>query len=111
MPYISTKAREYYRYDILNLVNKLKTVGFPAGDMNFIFSMLAGHAYLHASNYQKINDVVGALEGAKLEYYRRVAQGHEDLKVLQNSDIEVYDEIAKRLEAEFSKLLPVENSK
>jgi len=37
--------------------------------------------------YQNINDLLGALEGAKLELYRRVAAPYEDEKVESNGDV------------------------
>jgi hypothetical protein len=38
-------------------------------------------------NYQRINDVIGALEGAKLEFYRRIAAPYEDTKIQENGDV------------------------
>lgn len=38
-------------------------------------------------NYQTINDIVGALEGAKLEFYRRVAAPYEETKIEYNGDV------------------------
>jgi hypothetical protein len=38
-------------------------------------------------SYQTINDIVGALEGAKLEFYRRVAVPYEDKKIIENGDV------------------------
>lgn len=37
--------------------------------------------------YQTINDIIGALEGAKLEFYRRVAVPYEDQKIKENGDV------------------------
>ena len=37
--------------------------------------------------YQHLNDVLGALEGAKLEFYRRVAVPYEEIKMLENGDV------------------------
>lgn len=34
-----------------------------------------------------INDCIGACEGAKLEFYRRVASPYEDVKIKQNGDV------------------------
>jgi hypothetical protein len=45
-------------------------------------------------DYQAINDCLGALEGAKLELYRRVAAPYEDRKIQENGD--VYSERAKK---------------
>ena len=59
-----------------------------AGELNFIFTTIITE-YLadHGTNYQNINDIVGALEGAKLEFYRRVAVPYEDLKIKENGDV------------------------
>lgn len=37
--------------------------------------------------YQYVNDVLGALEGAKLEFYRRFAAPYEDHKIIINGDV------------------------
>ena len=39
------------------------------------------------TSYQHINDVVGALEGAKLEFYRRFVSKYEDRKTIENGDV------------------------
>lgn len=59
-----------------------------AGDLNYTFTVLA-QDYLRRKglNYQHINDIVGALEGCKLELYRRVASNYEDEKIEINGDV------------------------
>jgi hypothetical protein len=58
------------------------------GDLNFLITMLCKHWFTtHGANYQAINDVLGALEGAKLEFYRRVAAPYEDQKIKENGDV------------------------
>lgn len=37
--------------------------------------------------YQHLNDVLGALEGAKQEFYRRVVVPYEDRKAMKNGDV------------------------
>jgi hypothetical protein len=37
-------------------------------------------------NYERINTILGALEGAKLEFYRLVAAPYEDKKRKENGD-------------------------
>ena len=79
MPYITQDQR-----------NKLAEDKTPtnAGELNYCITMLVQN-YLDEKlfNYQTVNDVVGALEGAKLEFYRRVAATYEDLKIQQNGDV------------------------
>lgn len=42
-------------------------------------------------NYQTCNDIIGALECAKLELYRRMVSPYEDRKILQNGDVKPYN--------------------
>ena len=58
-----------------------------AGELNYAITMLV-KSYLGASpNYQRFNDVLGALEGSKLEMVRRRLNGYEDTKIAQNGDV------------------------
>ncbi len=48
--------------------------------------------YKHAVSLGKIcytdyNDVIGALEACKLEFYRRMVAGYEDKKMKENGDV------------------------
>jgi len=46
-------------------------------------------AYLRTKgiSYQTFNDIIGALEGAKLEFYRRVVVRYEEEKIKANGDV------------------------
>ena len=58
------------------------------GDLNYQLTKLAiKYIATHTLSYQTINDVLGALEGAKLEFYRRVAAPYEDGKIAENGDV------------------------
>ena len=61
------------------------------GQLNYVLTC-ALLKYLHhkGMNYTSINDCLGALEGAKLEFYRRVAAPYEETKAEKNGD--VFDE-------------------
>jgi hypothetical protein len=82
MPYIKQEDRE--------LANTIPTT---AGELNFNFTETINRYLLNKDklNYQAINDVIGALEGAKQEFIRRVVNPYEDTKIIENGD--VYDEI------------------
>jgi hypothetical protein len=84
MPYIAQDARRKFDEALAQM-----PVAAVAGELNYIFTKLAV-GYISApgrGNYQAINDVVGALEGAKLELYRRLAAPYEDTKIDQNGDV------------------------
>ena len=57
-----------------------------AGELNYCFTRIL-RTYLRDRNYQRINDVLGSLEGAKLELYRRGVASYEDLKISENGDL------------------------
>ena len=41
-------------------------------------------------NYQTMNDVVGVLECAKMELYRRIISDYEDIKIREHGDCRPY---------------------
>lgn len=82
MPYIESWLRS--NLAAIEQVNP----GSP-GELNYCFTVLA-HRYVESKgggNYQAFNDVIGALEAAKLELYRRRIAPYEDLKIRQNGDL------------------------
>ena len=71
------------------------------GHLNYIFTeIILDYINLHGLSYQVINDVVGALEGCKLEFYRRVAADYENQKIRQNGDVYTEREVWFVLAAE-----------
>lgn len=58
------------------------------GELNYKITMLLiDYLNTHDLKYQTINDIMGALEGAKAEFYRRVAAPYEDKKIVENGDV------------------------
>ena len=58
------------------------------GELNYaITKLLVQYIDNHGLSYHVINDILGALEGAKLEFYRRVAVPCENLKLATNGDV------------------------
>lgn len=82
MPYVPKEQRAFESTSIedINLD--------AAGNLNYIITKLC-HKYLkqHGIRYQYFNDVVGALEGAKLELYRRFIGPYEDEAIEKNGDV------------------------
>ena len=84
MPYISTYNRNSYKKIVKEIE---KHPAYNSGDLNYLLTQLV-KSYLGANpTYQKYNDVVGALEGCKLEFYRRAVSEYEDAKVIENGDV------------------------
>lgn len=62
-----------------------------AGELNYAITKLVD-AYLQDKGgirYAHLNEVVGAMECAKLELYRRLAVPYEDLKIEEAGDVYV----------------------
>lgn len=82
MPYIA----EHLRESLEPLANR--TTRHP-GELNFQLTKVCLQ-YLKdrgGTDYQGINDIVGALECAKQEFYRRLAAPYEDTKIATNGDV------------------------
>ena len=77
MPYIEEKDRA-----------RAKHAPRTPGELNYAITRLL-HNYLRLKglNYTFINDCLGALEGSKLEFNRRVVASYEDTKIAQNGDV------------------------
>ncbi len=92
MPYIKEAAREKILTKHIDdrcvshqiQIDHIQT----AGELNYaITEIIKSYFERKSGNYQAINDVVGALEGAKIEFYRRVAVPYEDEKIEENGDV------------------------
>jgi len=80
MPYIDQNARERIDHG-----DKPET----AGELNYAVTKLVDD-YLQAKGairYAHLNEVIGALECAKLELYRRIAAPYEDAKIASAGDV------------------------
>lgn len=81
MPYIAQSQR-----DQLNFVGPSGIAN--SGELNYWLTLLV-HEYWNnnGSNYQAYNDILGALEGCKLELYRRYIADYEDAAKERNGDV------------------------
>lgn len=79
MPYIKHELRE--------LINDGQ-IPQNVGELNYAFTSII-KAYMAGKrlDYGFLNGIVGALESAKLEFYRRVVVPYEDVKIRENGDV------------------------
>lgn len=59
----------------------------PAGELNYFLTKIILQYLGEQPNYQKFNDVMGVLECAKQELYRRQIAPYENEKKDQNGDV------------------------
>ena len=78
MPYIEENNREALESE----------TPLNPGELNYKITKICID-YLNAEGkcYKTINDIIGALECAKLEFYRRVAVPYEQTKIEENGDV------------------------
>ena len=91
MPYIKQENREKFIVPDGHQTDSLKFIGSncqSSGELNYVFSKIALEYLKHKGvNYQAFNDIIGALEGAKLELYRIHCAPYEDVKIYENGHI------------------------
>ena len=84
MPYITFDRRQRMR-PCTECSNDARPVN--AGELNYAITMLLINYWRSRGHgYQQINDIIGACEGAKAEFQRRVVGKYEDQKILENGD-------------------------
>lgn len=80
MPYVDAKDRD-------DLEPCSARDAMTPGELSYQITCLVDGYLAGNLDYQALNDVMGALEGSKLEMYRRVAAGYEDRKCEINGDV------------------------
>ncbi len=82
MPYIDKNAQEDIAITLWR--RRPKTVG----ELNFLITMqVLDYLAQAGTSYATINSLIGVLECAKLELYRRVVAPYEDEKIKENGDV------------------------
>ena len=90
MPYIKDEERQNLEQSLASLAAQVivKEDSTQAGVLNYCISALFNEVLkTRGLNYRNVNELIGVLECAKLELYRRVASPYEDLKVEENGDV------------------------
>lgn len=88
MPYITEESKD-------KVDKGLVALGLSefdcAGDLNYaIHQLLAKYIDQNNRSYQTYNDIVGVLDCAKMEIYRRLVAKYEDNKAEDNGDVKPY---------------------
>lgn len=89
MPYINNKDRDKFEENLNHLSQNIHSVG----DMNYCISTLISNFLEDIAkvegkvSYHHYNQLIGVLECAKLELYRRLVVPYEDIKLTDNGDV------------------------
>jgi len=85
MPYIKQTDRERLDQKIANLAQAINLQN-RAGEINYTITKLL-LALKGEGKYKDFNELIGALEACKLEFYRRAVGSYEDKKTQENGDV------------------------
>lgn len=88
MPYIKQEDRDIIEPLIAPLLANLKAFGLGVrsyGNLNYIITRILTDD--RPLSYTEINGLIGVLECAKLELYRRVAVPYENMKAVENGEV------------------------
>lgn len=90
MPYIKQEDRDmivdFHKHSEEMLINheEIQT----AGELQYAMAvMFKSYIERKGLNYQHCNDIMGALAGAQMEFYRRHIAVYEDEKIKENGDV------------------------
>jgi hypothetical protein len=84
MPYIKQDDRSKFEHWLKGAA--LSPPKTP-GELNYLITRLILTYLPPEPTYQDFNDIIGAIEGAKMEFYRRYVVKYEDHKIEQNGDV------------------------
>jgi len=85
MPYIKKDLRLKFEHALDSIARADIN---DAGELNYLVTMIFRlYCAMHGDCYQTFNDVLGAMEGSKLEFYRRYISDYEDEKINNNGDL------------------------
>ena len=88
MPYIKPDNRAEVDEQLESLFGVLDSTN--PGEMNYVITRILLEQFqvgYSDVSYAKINEIIGILECAKLEFYRRLAAPYENEKIEQNGDV------------------------
>jgi len=86
MPYIKQQDRKKFDPHIDALVKELKLNKSP-GEFNYVISRMIWIVWVGSPSYTLGNNLIGALECVKAEFYRRFLAPYEDVKIKENGDV------------------------
>ena len=88
MPYIHQSDRAKFEKALEPLFADIKEFGLTPGEMNFIITtIIKDWLDKGPKNYTSYNSMIGVLECAKQELYRRMIAPYEDMKKEDNGDV------------------------
>ena len=93
MPYINEKDRDKITQfvdnggDVEEHLIRYEKIEI-AGELQYAMALIfQEYVITRGMSYQTCNDIMGALAGAQMEFYRRNVASYEDKKIKENGDV------------------------
>lgn len=86
MPYIDAELKLDLGEALDRILNRIDEAT-SVGELNYILTSIVKEYVSVGESYARYNAAIGALEAAKLEFYRRAVAAYEDTKIRENGDI------------------------
>ncbi len=82
------RATPYIKPERRSAIQVLGETPTTPGELNFAITvLLLRYMRLKGKSYGTFNDILGALDAAAREFYRRVVENYEEEKRAQNGDV------------------------
>ena len=86
MPYIKKEQKKKYK-DILLLLKTNTDIISNPGELNYLVTkILQIYLIKNKLSYKTLNEIIGAIECSKIEFYRREIVKYEKEKIKENGD-------------------------
>lgn len=84
MPYINQRDRDFFEPSLDEIVDSIQ----DPGDVCFcIYYILQKVCKKDSTRFKTISSLIGEVECAKMEFYRRIVAPYEDIKINENGDV------------------------
>lgn len=88
MPYIKQEERAPLNEALKPIMAWIADYGLTEGQLNYVITRLClAVKKKEGLSYKVLNAIIGVLECAKLEFYRRLAVPYENTKLALNGDV------------------------
>ena len=96
MPYIKKQNRERFKVPIAELIELIQ----EKGELNYVIcEIVSGLLLKYSIGYERISEWIDAVDGAENELRRRILDPYEELKIMENGDLELLVKVLNRIES------------
>lgn len=84
MPYIKENDRDFFNPSLDEIVDSIQN----PGDVCYCVYYMLKKVFEKDKKFKTISSLIGEIECAKMEFYRRIVVPYEDKKIIENGDID-----------------------